>query len=104
MSNQIFKVVVPKEFLFELLDKICLKTDKYYHFDNNAYRKMLFNNYHIEFCEKLKPYYHLGKLLERVGQFENAIETYEKGMLEAKKAGDQHAYYELMGARDELVD
>jgi tetratricopeptide (TPR) repeat protein len=49
-------------------------------------------------------YYHLGKLLERVGQFENAIETYEKGMLEAKKAGDQHAYNELMGARDELVD
>lgn len=61
MSNQIFKVMVPKELLFELLDKICLKTDKYYHFDNNAYRKMLFNNYHIEFCENLKPYYHLGK-------------------------------------------
>jgi len=49
-------------------------------------------------------YYHLGKLLERAAQIENAIETYEKGMLEAKKAGDQHAYNELMGARDELVD
>jgi len=48
-------------------------------------------------------YYHLGKLLERAGQSENAIETYEKGMQEAKKAGDQHAYNELMGARDELV-
>ena len=49
-------------------------------------------------------YYHLGKLLERAGQIETAVETYEKGMLEAKKAGDQHAYNELMGARDELVD
>jgi hypothetical protein len=61
MSNQIFKVLVPKELLFDLLDKICLKTDKYYLIDNNSYRKMVFNNFHNEFCEILKPYYHLGK-------------------------------------------
>jgi hypothetical protein len=61
MSNQIFKTIVPREILFELLEKICLKTDKYYLFDNNSYRKMLFNNYNIEFCNTLKPYYHLGK-------------------------------------------
>jgi hypothetical protein len=61
MSTQIFKVLVPPDFLFELLDKICLKTDKYYLIDNNAYRKMIFNNYHVDFCNKLKPYYHLGK-------------------------------------------
>jgi hypothetical protein len=61
MSNQIFKTLVPRNILFELLEKICLKTDKYYLFDNNAYKKMLFNNYHVDFCLKLKPYYHLGK-------------------------------------------
>jgi len=61
MSNQIFKLLVPKELLFDLLDKISLKTDKYYLIDNNAYRKMIFNNYHLEFSETLKSYYHLGK-------------------------------------------
>ena len=49
-------------------------------------------------------YYHLAKLLERAGKNSEAIEIYEKGMIEAKKAGDQHAYNELIGARDELVE
>ena len=48
-------------------------------------------------------YYHLGKLLERVGQTELAIQWYEKGMAVAKAAGDQHSYSELQGAYDELV-
>jgi hypothetical protein len=61
MTNQIFKQVVPKDLLFELLEKICLKTEKYYLFDNNAYRKMLFYKYNEEFLHKLKEYYHLGK-------------------------------------------
>lgn len=61
MPNQIFKNDFPKELLFELLDKICLKTEKYYLIDQNAYKKMLFHNYHNEFCETLKSYYHYGK-------------------------------------------
>jgi Tfp pilus assembly protein PilF len=48
-------------------------------------------------------YYHLGKLLERVGKPEEAIPVYEKGMEEAKKAGDQHAFGELRGAYEELT-
>ena len=67
MSSQIFKKIVPKEILFELLDKICFKTDKYYLIDMNAYRKLLFHNYHIDLCNSLKEYYNLSKLfyLER---------------------------------------
>lgn len=48
-------------------------------------------------------YYHLGKLLERNGMTEEAIKVYEKGMEEAKKAGDMHAHGELRGAYEELT-
>ena len=48
-------------------------------------------------------YYHLAKLYERTGVMESAIELYEKGMLEAKKAGDNHAHNELRAAYEELV-
>lgn len=61
MSSQIFRKPVPKELLFDLLEKICLKTDKYYYIDMNAYKKMVFYNYQEEFLSSLKDYYHLGK-------------------------------------------
>lgn len=61
MSTQIFKNFVPKSLLFELMDKICLKTDKYYLFDMNAYKKIIFYSLHTEFYTALKQYYHLGK-------------------------------------------
>lgn len=48
-------------------------------------------------------YYHLAKLLERNDKTEKAIEVYEKGMEEAKKAGDNHAFGELRGAYEELI-
>ena len=48
-------------------------------------------------------YYHLGKLLERNNKTEEAIKVYEKGMEEAKKAGDNHAFGELRGAYEELI-
>jgi hypothetical protein len=48
-------------------------------------------------------YYHLGKLLERNGDSNAAIKVYEKGMEEAKKAGESHAYGELKGAYEELT-
>ncbi len=61
------------------------------------------------FCKLLKrdpgyvgSYYHLAKLLERKGNYAEAMEVYVSGMKEAKKAGDQHAYNELMMAKDEL--
>lgn len=48
-------------------------------------------------------YYHLGKLYERQQENELAIQTYELGMAEAKKQGDQHAFNELRSALDELL-
>jgi len=48
-------------------------------------------------------YYHLGKLLERSNDNDAAIKWYEKGMEEAKKAGENHAYGELRGAWEELT-
>jgi len=48
-------------------------------------------------------YYHLAKLLERNDKIDEAIRVYEKGMEEAKKAGENHAYGELRGAYEELT-
>lgn len=48
-------------------------------------------------------YYHLAKLLERIEQVDEAIKVYEKGMEEAKKAGDDLSYRELKAAWEELT-
>jgi len=48
-------------------------------------------------------YYHLAKLLERVGDEPAAIRAYEKGMAIAKAAGDNHAYSELRSAYEDLT-
>ena len=48
-------------------------------------------------------YYHLAKLLERIGENQSAIEWYEKGLAAAKQAGDQHSYNELQAAYEDLV-
>ena len=53
--------------------------------------------------EYIGSYYHLAKLLERNEKTDEAIKVYEKGMEEAKKAGDNHAYGELRGAWEELI-
>lgn len=51
----------------------------------------------------IATYYHLGKLLERIGKSDEAISVYEEGMQVAKAAGDQHSYNELQGAYEDLV-
>jgi len=48
-------------------------------------------------------YYHLAKLFERNGDTRTAINWYEKGMEQAKKAGENHAYNELRSAYEELT-
>ena len=48
-------------------------------------------------------YYHLAKLLERLGETDKAIQVYKKGMEEARNAGDNHALGELRGAYEELT-
>jgi Tfp pilus assembly protein PilF len=48
-------------------------------------------------------YYHLAALLVKMGEKEQAVEWYEKGIDAAKKAGDQHALRELQSAMEELI-
>ena len=48
-------------------------------------------------------YYHLARLLQKAGEKENALRCYQKGMLKAKEAGDNHAYDELQSAYEDLV-
>jgi hypothetical protein len=62
MNSQIFKKHIPVTILYDLLDKICFKRNNYYVFDMNSYKKMMYNEYHIEFLEILQEYYHSGKL------------------------------------------
>jgi tetratricopeptide (TPR) repeat protein len=40
-------------------------------------------------------YYHLGKLYEALDRKDEAISTYQKGMLAARKSNDMHAFSEL---------
>jgi tetratricopeptide (TPR) repeat protein len=40
-------------------------------------------------------YYHLGKLYEALDRNDEAVKTYQKGMLTARKARDMHAFSEL---------
>jgi Tfp pilus assembly protein PilF len=71
---------------------------------NDVEARKLFNEILLREPSYVGSYYHLGKLLERVGDKERAIKIYERGMLEAKKAGDNHSYNELLGAYEELID
>ena len=62
MSKQIFKSIVPKEILFNLLDKICERVENnYYLVDNAAYKRMKFHNYQIGFLASIIDYYHWSK-------------------------------------------
>lgn len=70
---------------------------------NDAEAKNLFNDILRREPTYIGSYYHLGKLQERLGDEEKAIKIYERGMEEAKKAGDNHTYNELQGAHEEIV-
>ena len=65
MLKQIFRENVPIQAIFDLLEKICLKTDKYYLIDNNSYKRMIFNEYHTEFFDFILPYYQESKNYKR---------------------------------------
>ena len=61
MSIQIFKNNIPREFLFELLDEICLKNEKHYTLDIDSFKKGVFKEIIQKFFEKCRQYYHLSK-------------------------------------------
>lgn len=61
MLDQIFKSEISPNVLFDLLEKVCLKTDKYYFIDINVYKKILYQELHTPFLQSLSPHYHLSK-------------------------------------------
>ncbi len=65
--------------------------------------RVLFENILTESPDYIGSYYHLAKLLESLQETELAIEWYEKGMIAAKVAKDNHAYNELQAAYEDLV-
>jgi tetratricopeptide (TPR) repeat protein len=77
---------------------------EYIKIDRDEKARNLFNELLLREPTYVGSYYHLGKLLERAGNFEKAIKIYERGMQEAKKAGDMHSYNELMGAKEDVEE
>jgi Tfp pilus assembly protein PilF len=70
---------------------------------NDVEAKELFEAILTEDPTYIGSYYHLAKLLERVGETASAIQWYEKGMEAAKAAKDQHSYNELQSAYEDLA-
>jgi len=71
--------------------------------DDEEARK-LFNEILLREPTYIGSYYHLAKLLERVGDFDRAIKVYRRGMEEAKKVGDNHSYNELQMALEDIEE
>ena len=59
--SQTFKYPIPLNILIDILEKICVKTDKYYFIDISAFKKLLFHEYQFAFIELIRPYYHESK-------------------------------------------
>jgi hypothetical protein len=59
--TQIFKTSIPNNLLFDLLDLICIKNDKFYTLNLDAYKKGIYNNNIQQFIETCKSYYHISK-------------------------------------------
>ena len=70
---------------------------------NESEAKQLFEKNLHKDPRYIATYYHLGKLLERLGDQDAATNIYAKGMQEAKTAGDMHSYNELQAAYEDLV-
>jgi Tfp pilus assembly protein PilF len=77
---------------------------EYIKIGNDIEAKNLFNKILKREPTYIGSYYHLGKVLERLGDTAKAIRVYERGMAEAKSAGDNHSYNELQGVYEELLD
>ncbi|PWT78491.1 MAG: hypothetical protein C5B59_01635 [Bacteroidetes bacterium] len=76
---------------------------EYIKLGNEQKARMLFEELLHRDPDYVGSYYHLAKLLERVGEPDLAIKWYEKGMIAAKSVGDNHAYNELQAAYEDLT-
>ncbi|MEO9003573.1 MAG: tetratricopeptide repeat protein [Ginsengibacter sp.] len=71
---------------------------------NDEEAKKLFNEILKREPTYLGSYYHLGKLLERIGDLQKAMRVYKRGMEVAEAADDSHSYNELQGAYEDAED
>ena len=62
MSLQIFKQNIPNNLIFDLLEVICLKNEKYYTFNIESYKRGVYKEIIQQFIENCRPYYHISKL------------------------------------------
>jgi Tfp pilus assembly protein PilF len=76
---------------------------EYIKLGNDEEARVLFEEILNRQPDYIGSYYHLAKLLERNDKTDEAIKWYEKGMEEAKRTGDNHAFGELRGAWEELT-
>jgi tetratricopeptide (TPR) repeat protein len=70
--------------------------------DNEA--KKLFNDILKREPTYIGSYYHLGKLLERIGEPRKAMRVYKRGMKEAEALDDSNSYKELQAAYEDVED
>ncbi|HEY9343442.1 MAG TPA: hypothetical protein VIQ23_17810 [Hanamia sp.] len=66
--------------------------------------RILFNEILKREPTYIGSYYHLGKLLERIGDTPKALRVYKRGMEVADAAGDQHSYIELQAAYEDAEE
>ena len=71
---------------------------------NDEEARKLFNEILKREPTYIGSYYHLGKLLERIGDSTKALRVYKRGMEVATAANDHHSYTELQAAYEDLED
>jgi tetratricopeptide (TPR) repeat protein len=76
---------------------------EYVKLGKDADARVLFETNVTNDAAYVATYYHLGKVLERIGAQQEAIAIYEVGMKVAKEAKDMHTYSELQAAYEDLV-
>ena len=71
---------------------------------NNEEARRLFNEILKREPTYIGSYYHLGKVLEKLGDVNKALRVYTRGMKVAQEMNDHHAYNELQAAYEDLED
>ncbi len=71
---------------------------------NDDEAKKLFNEILKREPTYIGSYYHLGKLLERIGDTKKAMRVYARGMDVAQAADNHHSYSELQNAYEDAED
>ena len=73
--SQIFKKDIPKEYLFDFLNKCCVVNNKKYTFSKSSYKKAKLEKLVEPFCKSLKEFYFKSKhyYIERNMTYKNLI-------------------------------